>query len=51
MQIKNLYSMKDTVKQNKMQSIQWGKIFSTKVSDEELVSEYVKNSHNSKIMN
>lgn len=43
--------MKDIVKQNKMQSIQWGKIFSTKVSDEELVSEYVKNSHNSKIMN
>ena len=49
-QIKNLCSMKDIVK-NKMESIHWGKILSTKVSSKELASEYVKNSHNSKIMN
>lgn len=42
--------MKDIVK-NKIESIHWEKIFSTKVSNKELASEYVKNSHNSKIMN
>ena len=49
--LKTFYTAKETINKMKRQSTEWEKIFANHISDKELMSKCIKNSHNSTAKN